>query len=98
MAIWLFDATFAMMGPLVNRGEGKLSYMSVTPVSSSPTGLFQSFEIILIEFVVLDMVLNTQGQLFRLENLERRVALGRVIRLHPDLPPTLVVGEGQPCY
>jgi len=44
------------------------------------------------------MVLDTQGHLFRLENLERRVALGRIIRLHPDLPPTLVVAEGQPCY
>jgi len=44
------------------------------------------------------LVFDTQEQLFRLENLERRVALGRVIRLHPDLPPTLVVAEGQPYY
>ena len=45
MAIWLFDAVFTMMGPLVNMGKGKPSFISVTPVSSSPTGLFQSFKI-----------------------------------------------------
>jgi len=37
MAIWVFNASLAVVGPLVNMGEGNPSYMSVAPVSSSPT-------------------------------------------------------------
>jgi len=51
MAIWVFDVVIPIMGLLANSGEGKPSFMSVAPVSSSPTGLFLNF--ILIEFVVL---------------------------------------------
>jgi len=51
MAIWVFDVVIPIMGLLANSGEGKPSFMSVAPVSSSPTGLFLKF--ILIEFVVL---------------------------------------------
>lgn len=65
MAIWVLDLAIAMTGPLVNMGEGKLSFISVAPVSSCSTSLFLKF--ILIEFAVL--VLNTQA-LFRLEDYE----------------------------
>ena len=37
IAIWVLNASLAVVGPLVNRGEGNPSYMSVAPVSNSPT-------------------------------------------------------------
>jgi len=41
MAIWVFDVVIAIMGlSLASRDKGKPSFMSVAPVSSSPTGLF----------------------------------------------------------